>query len=126
MREKATLYLDRRKLDAKVIYGDGGGHRILSKIYTTIDEKLGSIVIRRMVLSMRVIICDGKMIDCYCASGLKAYTRDRSSESVFAIVCVSLSKRLQSKSNPHLFVAGTQTCTDFPANMLSLIIRANL
>ena len=30
----------------------------------------------------------------YCASGLKAYTNDRSSESVFAIVCVSLSKRL--------------------------------
>ncbi|OEU08547.1 hypothetical protein FRACYDRAFT_249439 [Fragilariopsis cylindrus CCMP1102] len=30
----------------------------------------------------------------YCSSGLKAYTRDRSSESVFAIICVSLSKRL--------------------------------
>lgn len=46
------------------MYGDGGGHRILCKIYTTINTKLGSIVIRRMVLSMRIIICDRKMIDC--------------------------------------------------------------
>ena len=121
------MYFDRRKFDAKVIYGDGGGHRILSKIYTTINEKLGSIVIRRIVLSMRIIVCDGKMIDCLSTVRLVyrlIQTTDH--QSLYSQLFV-----FRSVKDYNQKVIRTIRCREtdlyrFPTNMLSLIIRANL